>query len=716
MRQLTTIIIAITLPMFCIANTSQIGETTAQGIGLSATVSANHRQAIPDVMGYTNALETTERIPQQLALQTDDYTLYPGWPLTVTGNSFEGGIYCQMDTDPELEIVYCTSWTVHAWNLDGSEVAGWPRTLSHVAEGAPAYGDIDGDGAPEIVVGSTYTMTSGGIYAFELNGANVTGFPIEHGYASRTIVLADLDGDSTLEIITNKRMWPLGEEWVYRGDGTVYDGWPQPLGHVPASSAAVGDITGDGIPEIIGESYTGLYVWDINGNLLQGFPFMMPYSAVNSYSSPVLADIDDDGLREIIFGTHVLSGGGYVFALNHDGTQVPGWPKPVNQWIYGPPAVGYINDDAMLDICIGDQVLSPQPMDFVYAWDATGHGLPGFPIGPINAVNNQVALADLDNDGLTELMIDDNTSNGVYLAYNHDGTPLAGFPLVVDGTSFFNMPCITDLDGDGYINIVGASRYQTSDAKIYVWTSDVPYSAATIQIPMWQYNTTHDGVVPIAPESPPDVEVTLNPGQLPIIITTLGGSFDFVFRVDYHETPSSEFDGWMMIQSPDSHWQGPVMDPLVLLPMAPGSFFELDTTYVVEAGLDTGTYVFEARIGNYPSQIWDTDAFTFQIISDTTFVEDNPSGSIPTEFALLGNYPNPFNAATTLRYAVASSSPVRLTIYNVTGQKVATLAEGYQEAGYHSVIWNSANLASGVYIYQLQAGSHTLTQKIVLLR
>jgi len=716
MKPLITIIIAVALPMFCIANTSQIGETSTQSIDLSTKISAHHRQVIPDVMGYTNVLETTERIPQQHALQTDDYTVYPGWPLTVTGNSFEGGIYCQMDTDPDLEIVYCTGFTDHAWNLDGSYVPGWPRTLSHVAEGAPAYGDIDGDGAPEIVVGSTYTMTSGGIYAFELNGDNVTGFPINHGYASRTIVLADLDGDSTLEIITNKRMWPLGEEWVYRGNGTVYPGWPQPLGHVPASSAAVGDINGDGIPEIIAESYDALYVWDTEGNPLIGFPFFMPYSAVNSYSSPVLADIDDDGLREIIFGTHVLSAGGYVFALNHDGTQVPGWPKPTSYWIYGPPAVGYIDDDDVLDIAIGDQVLSPSPVDHVYAWDATGHTLPGFPIGPINAVNNQVALADLDNDGMTELMIDDNTSNGVYLAYNHDGSPLAGFPLVVDGTSFFNMPCITDLDGDGYINIVGASRYQTSDAKIYVWTSDVPYNAATVQIPMWQYNTAHDGVVPIAPQTPPDVEVILNPGQLPIIITTLGGSFDFLFRVDYYETPSSEFDGWMMIQSPDSHWQGPVMDPLVLLPMAPGTFFELDTTYVVEAGLDTGTYVFEARIGNYPDQIWDTDSFTFQIIADTTFVEDNPSGSIPTEFALLGNYPNPFNPTTTITYSVPMTSHVIIEIFDITGRQVATLINGWRDAGTHQVTFDGSNLPSGIYFYEMSAGNYHAVRKAILLK
>jgi parallel beta-helix repeat protein len=88
----------------------------------------------------------------------------------------------------------------------------------------------------------------------------------------------------------------------------------------------------------------------------------------------------------------------------------------------------------------------------------------------------------------------------------------------------------------------------------------------------------------------------------------------------------------------------------------------------------------------------------------------------PDNYVLEQNYPNPFNATTTLRYAIPSSGQVRLTIYNIMGQKVATLVNERQDEGYHSVLWNSANLASGVYIYQLQAEGHTLTKKMVLLK
>ena len=704
------------LVVISVNNTTQAKESTSAWNAISELMNSYHRQIIPDVMGFANIMEMTSGTAEPCVLQVDDFTLYPGFPISVNGASFEGGIFCNMDADSEMEIIYNAGFTVQAWNLDTTPVPGWPQTLSYVAEGAPAFGDIDGDGVPEIVVGSEYVSTQGAIYAFELNGTPVTGFPITHGYTTRTIVLADIDADGAMEIITNKRLYPVGEYWVYRGDGSTYPGWPQAIGHVPASSAAVGDITGDGIPEIIGESYTGLYVWDTAGNLLPGFPFMMPNSAVNSYSSPVLADLDEDGLREIVFGTHVLSGGGFVFVLNSDGSQLTGWPKSVNWWIYGPPAVGYIDDNEMLDVAVGDQVLSPQPTDYVYAWDATGHPLPGFPIGPINAINNQVALGDLDNDGMTELLFDDNTSAGIYLGYNHDGTPLNGFPLLTHGTTFFNMVCLTDVDNDGFLNIIGASDPTSSSTNVYLWTSDIPYNAATIQIPMWQYNTAHDGVMPSEPQVPPDVEVTLNPGQLPIIISTTGGSFDFLFRVDYHETPSQNFDGWLMIQSPDSHWTGPVMDLLVLNPMAPGSFFELDTTYIVEAGLDTGTYRFEARIGTYPNQIWDSDAFPFQIIQDTLSIKPSEANEIPTRFALLGNYPNPFNPSTTISFAIPTASYVNLSIFDITGRHVTTLFNGWKNAGVQHLTFDGSNLSSGIYFYELTAGNYHAVRKAILLK
>jgi hypothetical protein len=89
---------------------------------------------------------------------------------------------------------------------------------------------------------------------------------------------------------------------------------------------------------------------------------------------------------------------------------------------------------------------------------------------------------------------------------------------------------------------------------------------------------------------------------------------------------------------------------------------------------------------------------------------------MPLGFSLDQNYPNPFNPSTTIRYGLPQTSVVMLTIFNVLGQQVATLVQGQQEAGNHEVRFDGSNLASGVYLYRLQAGSYVQAKKLMVLR
>jgi hypothetical protein len=89
---------------------------------------------------------------------------------------------------------------------------------------------------------------------------------------------------------------------------------------------------------------------------------------------------------------------------------------------------------------------------------------------------------------------------------------------------------------------------------------------------------------------------------------------------------------------------------------------------------------------------------------------------LPSEFALLTNYPNPFNASTVINYELPMRAHVRLEVYNLTGQKLATLVDGQQEAGYRSVTWEDSEAASGVYFYKLTAGDFAEVKSMTLLR
>jgi hypothetical protein len=82
----------------------------------------------------------------------------------------------------------------------------------------------------------------------------------------------------------------------------------------------------------------------------------------------------------------------------------------------------------------------------------------------------------------------------------------------------------------------------------------------------------------------------------------------------------------------------------------------------------------------------------------------------PVEYQLHQNYPNPFNPTTLIKYDVPEASIVRLTVFNILGQEVASLVNGVVDAGYHQVEWNSTNshgltLPSGIYIYRIDATS-----------
>ncbi len=91
-------------------------------------------------------------------------------------------------------------------------------------------------------------------------------------------------------------------------------------------------------------------------------------------------------------------------------------------------------------------------------------------------------------------------------------------------------------------------------------------------------------------------------------------------------------------------------------------------------------------------------------------------GALPSKFNLEQNYPNPFNPTTKIKYSIPESNQVSLKVYNSIGQEVATIFEGYQQAGNYLVGYDAAGLSSGIYMYQLQSGPVTITKKFVLMK
>ena len=109
--------------------------------------------------------------------------------------------------------------------------------------------------------------------------------------------------------------------------------------------------------------------------------------------------------------------------------------------------------------------------------------------------------------------------------------------------------------------------------------------------------------------------------------------------------------------------------------------------------------------------LW-ADTFSIDILSDIT----DEDFSLPKKFALAQNYPNPFNPRTIINYELPIMNYVDLSIFNILGEKVATLVSERKAAGKHQTEWDASGFASGIYYYQIRAGDFQAVRKMILLR
>lgn len=110
------------------------------------------------------------------------------------------------------------------------------------------------------------------------------------------------------------------------------------------------------------------------------------------------------------------------------------------------------------------------------------------------------------------------------------------------------------------------------------------------------------------------------------------------------------------------------------------------------------------------------DIETGEVLFSTVVVSNDIEQGVPEKFSLSQNYPNPFNPSTNITFQLSEASKVEISVYSILGQKVATIINGSYPLGSHTVQWNAQNLASGVYIYRMQAGSFIQTRKLILLK
>ena len=137
-----------------------------------------------------------------------------------------------------------------------------------------------------------------------------------------------------------------------------------------------------------------------------------------------------------------------------------------------------------------------------------------------------------------------------------------------------------------------------------------------------------------------------------------------------------------------------------------------------------GLYI-DMRMLSYQFVILEVNGMSAEFALDNIYydnglinsTEDHPIHRIPSGYTLSNNYPNPFNPVTTIQYELTTSEAVELSIYNLKGQKIATLVNTSQNAGHHTALWDAKGQSSGIYFYRLTTGSgFTETKTMVLIK
>lgn len=293
---------------------------------------------------------------------------------TVTNNNplICAPVLADLNNDSELEIIFCgrgkasasISAGIHAWNLQGEEIEGFPFELPSTPAFTPTVADIDGDGSLEMFVSTTTAL-----YCVSHTGEEIYRVDSEEAYkySYQSPLVVDFEGDGNWSIVGACHGDNPNHYVRNAHTGEYLAGWPKPVSYWTYSAPTVVK-NSDEYAIFMGVSGEGnvFYQYDMSGNIAPGFPLNLT-SGVEGFISA--ADIDGDGENEIITDFNLMDGEqGYIRAWEMDGTEVTeGFPlRPQGLSYMNGANLGDINGDGNLEIVTLTYVQNFSPDDPVY--------------------------------------------------------------------------------------------------------------------------------------------------------------------------------------------------------------------------------------------------------------------------------------------------------------------------------------------------------------
>ncbi|MBU2477054.1 S8 family serine peptidase, partial [Candidatus Micrarchaeota archaeon] len=516
-------------------------DCTADGISL---VNNGQSPIVNGVLGYLNPASLSsgfyyillknkyngsESIKlNKIYVETD---LQDGWPKmydeTFVSFWLDQPTISDMDKDGSNDIITNYGQTIDMLNSEGVSLPNWPVEISTtcgrnaIMQFGSAVADLDKDGFNEIVVGDNcgylHVLNHDASYVFD---------PIDYGSVVGVPTIEDIDNDGNLDIVWSDWWSDLR---AVNSEGEYLDGFPVyliPLEGYPYfnkshGSVSIVDIVGDEKKELIVESRScnnssecyprignsKIWIIDSQGNVVNGWP--KNFSPGVSTKNLVIADLDNDGEKEILFGDSI----GSVYALNADGSNVNGWPIS----IFNDPTGEFSELISILGLSLGDLDLDGDIevvftgstvfedtlwgtwlLECLWVLNSDGSIFNDFPVcGDYTNFKTSFwglpILANIDSDPEMEIITP--AGGGWYVnnlaanyAVNIDGSIVEGFPKYTDDAGFGTTYAVEDLDNDGDNEfLMGTWRGTT-------FVYDLSGNSGSDSWPQFQHDAQHTGL------------------------------------------------------------------------------------------------------------------------------------------------------------------------------------------------------------------------------
>lgn len=565
------------------------------------------------------------------------------------------------------------------------------------------------------------------------------------------VVTADVNGDGDMDILGAANGVDDINWWENSGGEII--SWVEhsvDADFMGANGVAGADVDGDGDIDVLGAAFDASDItwWEnVNGDGLTWTAHII--DAEFGGANDVFAeDVDGDGDIDVLGAAY--NDDDITWWENVDGSGLTWTEHAVNEEYNGAFSVSAMDVDGDGDIDVLGAGYFADDITWWENMDGSGLTWTEHIVAAAFDGARSVFGADMDGDSDIDILGAAYSADDITWWENIDGGGLTWTEhTVADMFDGARSVFATDMDGDGDTDVLGAG-YNADDITLWTnvngdgltWTELILNAELDGAIDVYASDINSDGDIDIVGasnslsnsilwwEQPGIYDLTLTPWVEPVYIFPNGGMFMYAFTFTSFSPDPLPADVWFETVLPNQN---------VFQLFQVSVTFPADQVVNVMLQQDVpsfgpaGTYLFTAKVGQYPNVVYTSNSFEFTKLSygrysrnvdswatigwNDDFAAPDAKAASTNSVTLAPASPNPFNPSTMVTVSLPEASDLTVVVYNTNGQQVAELANGQFNAGNHRLTFDASNMASGLYfVVATVPGELDAVQKIMLVR